>query len=113
MVFPSSEVSSSLSYNNTQPLYALVSGYALGRHKVNGGIPDGGTLLLYASKLTVVCEDILLLFMRLTVDYLMCTMLNRVQTLYPSAIRTSFPLLSFHRTSLKPCLNYVLASALP
>ena len=47
VVFPSlycSEVSSSLfevSYNNTQP-YALISGYALGRHiKVNGGIPDG------------------------------------------------------------------------
>ena len=46
MVFPSlycSEASSSLfevSYNNTQP-YALISGDALGRHKVNGGIPDG------------------------------------------------------------------------
>ena len=98
MVFPSlycSEVSSSLfevSYNITQR-YDLISGYALGRHKVNGGIPDGwqfgySTALRFQidsallEHTQVVCEDILLLFVHLTVDYLMCTMLNRIQTLH-------------------------------
>ena len=108
MVFPSlycSEVSSSL----FEVSYALISGYALGRHKVNGGILDGWQLTLFAKnsystafKIDSALESVLklcakvysptLLFVRLTVDYLMCSMLNRIQTLHPSAIRTSFPL---------------------
>ena len=96
----------------------------LGRHKVNGNSWRLAVWLALRWQCTIKLESILklcakiysptLLFVRLTVDYLMCTSYSESHpNTSPKRDSHKFPkLLSFHRTSLKPCLNYVLASAL-